>query len=395
MSKAYLFSVFDLNDYNYLKMPWRIVVEVLPPLSKAMPDSTFYILTDSKQTRKLREILERNNNVKLISLNTPVLRYPYKGLVQTIESLKKRFNIEVLVVFSGVNLHVWMRVAKLLEIKKLVIVFLTPIYTWRELAVIATKLIPRLLMYGTFVDFLDFVKLCYENVLARFVSSISRNIIKLTKDYDVHVIVMHYNAFSLFKSLEFKVHIAVPKLILVGKKQRSQWHSPNEMPRIAYFGPLILARGYDIVIELSRRLPKDTPVMVTLFSRSKLPNSLLSKLSSNNLNVVERFFENFEEIVRVAESHDLIVLPFRFVLSDIPLAVLELACSGTLVVTTPYSHVTKSCPNLVILDINELNDTGKVIELAYFAKKIYSRYHYAISWGDFVDLLKKVLRGED
>ncbi|MEM4677292.1 MAG: hypothetical protein QXY55_05345 [Candidatus Korarchaeota archaeon] len=101
MSKAYLFSVFDLNDYNYLKMPWRIVVEVLPPLSKAMPDSTFYILTDSKQTCKVRKMLEENINVKLISLNTPVLRYPYKGLVQTIESLKKRFNIEGLIVFPG------------------------------------------------------------------------------------------------------------------------------------------------------------------------------------------------------------------------------------------------------------------------------------------------------
>ncbi|MEM4452665.1 MAG: hypothetical protein QW182_05630 [Thermosphaera sp.] len=395
MSKAYLFSVFDLNDYNYLKMPWRIIVEVLPSLSKVMPDSTLYILTDGKQTRKLREMFERSNNVKLISLNNPVLRYPYKGLVQTIESLKKRFNIETLVVFSGVNIHVWMRVAKLLKIKKLVIVFLTPIYTWKELAVIAVKFIPRLLMYGTFVDFLDFVKLCYENALARFVLPIARNILKLNKDCDVHIIVMHHNAFSLFKRLKFKVHIVVPKLLLVEKKQRSHWLSPNEVPRIAYFGPLILARGYDIVVELSRRLPKDTPVMVTLFSRSKLTRNLLNKLSSANLNVFERFFENLEEIMQVAEGYDLIVLPFRFILSDIPLVVLELASSGTLVVTTSYSHVTKSCPNLVILDINELSDASKVIELANFAKKIYSRYHYAISWADFVDLLKKVLRGED
>ncbi|MEM4593146.1 MAG: hypothetical protein QW196_07070 [Sulfolobales archaeon] len=395
MSKAYLFSVFDLNDYNYLKMPWRIVVEVLPPLSKAMPDSTFYILTDSKQTCKVRKMLEENINVKLISLNTPVLRYPYKGLVQTIESLKKRFNIEGLIVFSGVNIHVWIRIAKLLEIKKLVIVFLTPIYTWRELAVIATKLVPKLLVHGSFLDLLDLVKLCYENILTRFVLSISRNIIKLTEDYDVHVIVMHYNASSLFKKLKFKVHIAVPKLILIGKKQRGQWHSSNEVLRIAYFGPLILARGYDIVVELSGRLPKDAPVMVTLFSRSKLTSNLLDKLSSVNIKVVEKFFENFEEIVRIAESYDLIVLPFRFVLSDIPLVVLELACSGTLVVTTPYSHVTKSCPNLVVLDINELENTSRVIGLAYFAKKLYNRYHYAIYWGDFVDLLKKVLRGED
>ncbi|MEM1646036.1 MAG: hypothetical protein QXL96_09265 [Ignisphaera sp.] len=393
MSKAYLFSVFDLNDYNYLKMPWRIIVEVIPLLSKMMPDSTFYILTDSRQTRKLREILERNNNVKLISLSIPILRYPYKGLTQVIGSIKRQFNIEALIVFSGINIYAWMRVAKLLGIKKIVILFLTPIYTWRELAVITAKLAPRLPMYGTFIDLLDFVKLCYENVLIRFILLIYRSI-KLTNDYDVHIVVMHDNAFNLFKRLQFKVHRAVPRLLPVEKKQRNAPRSADKVLKIAYFGPLILARGYDIVVELARRLPKNAPITVTLFSRSKLTSNLLNKLSNTNLNVVEKFFENFEEVVQTAEGYDLIVLPFRFVLSDIPLVVLELACSGTLVLTTPYSHVTESCSTLIILSINELENTNKIVELAYLGEKMRHRYQYVISWEDFASLLNSILRGD-
>lgn len=394
MSKAYLFAVFELNDYNYLKMPWRVIVEVVPQLSRAMPDSTFYILTDSKSTSKVKSVLEKGDKVRVITISKPVLRYPYKGLMQTVKILKQRLNIEALVVFSGVNLHVWMRIAKSLNIKTLVIMFLTPIYTWRELAVITLRFFPRLFKYGTFLDPVDFIKLCHENALARFILPISRKI-GLPDHQSVHVIIMHDNAFNLFKKLGFRAHKATPRLTYMRKEQKLTCSNTNDRIRIAYFGPLVLARGYDIEVELSKKLSKEVPATVTLSSRSKLANNFLKKLSGTNLNVVEKFFRSFEEIVQEAESYDLIILPFRFVLSDIPLVVLELACSGTLVVTTSYSHVTRSSPNLLVLDIDELGNADKIVKLANLARRIHYRYHYIISWEDLVLLMKRILGGEE
>lgn len=112
------------------------------------------------------------------------------------------------------------------------------------------------------------------------------------------------------------------------------------------------------------------------------------------MRVTEVFFESFEEIVEAAEEYDLILLPFRFVLSDIPLVVLELACSGTLVVTTPYSHVARSSPNMLILGINELEDVNRVTRLASLARRLHDRHHYTISWEDFTNLLNEMLKGE-
>lgn len=261
-NKVYLFAVFDLNDYNYLKMPWRIIVEVIPALSKTMPDSTFYVLTDSKPVLKLRKILEESNNVKVISTSIPVLRYPYKGLNETVATLRRRLNVEALVVFSGVNPFVWIRIARANGIRALVLIFLTPIYTWKELAVIVTKYVPKLLRYGTPSDMLDLLKLFYENAIARFVLPVSFKL-GLDNGLKVSAIVMHDNALGLFKKLKLDAHKAIPRLVYAGRRRERGHSGAKKDLRIAYFGPLILARGYDIVVELSRRLPEDPPLVVS------------------------------------------------------------------------------------------------------------------------------------
>lgn len=390
MTGVYLFAVFDLNDYNYLKMPWRIIMEIIPPLSFMMPKSNFYILTDTKPVFKVKEILEKNSNVKVISLNAHVLRYPYRGLLQAIKVLKKQLNIETLVVFTGINLFMWIKIAKLLSFKVLVLVFLTPIYTMEELALITAKSIPRLFRYGTFSDFLDFVKLQYENVFVRLILLLSRKA-ELLGEQRTHLIVMHDNAFNLFTKLHLRVYKAVPKLIHVKKKPKQTYFRANKMPRIAYFGPLILARGYDIVVELSGNIP----YTITLFSRTEFTHDFSRKFSRSNLNIIKKLFNSFEDIVQVSENYDLILLPFRFVLSDIPLVVLELACSGSLVVTTPYSHISKFSGNLLLLDINQLEDTDKIIKLADFANRIPNKYFHTISWEELVNLLDRILRSEE
>jgi len=374
-----LFVIFEFSDTNFLKMPWRILTELLPLLAKNT-NYKIYVLTDMKKINKVKTIIE-SENVKLLSVSKPILRYPYKGMFTAIRKIIEHLNIESIVVFSGWNLGLWIRIAEKLRLRKLVLFILTPVYSLKDLAIILLYYLAPLIKFGTIRDLVFLLKLIFENVMIR-ISSITVSSKISNEKTKVELVVLSENNFKFFNSLGFKTHLIVPQLkvhTITEKKKETKVPSEDSKISIAYFGPLLIARGYDVVL----RLGSYEQFCVTLYSRDKISNGLLRKISKFNVSIVERFFENFNEIVYEAEKHDLIILPFRFVVTDIPLVVLELACTGATVITTRNSNIKPGlAPNLIEIDLRQIRDIDSILKITRLQRKFHAKPVPTIDWSN-------------
>jgi hypothetical protein len=356
--KNILFTVFDLNDTNYMKMPWVLFMKTLPIIAEKMPNVRFYILTDTKNCITVKKLIEKEN-LKVISVSKPILRYPYKGLLGTLKTLHEKLSIDTLVALSGWNLSVWKSVVNKLRINNLVLIVLTPVYKLNELSKISMDYLISYLKYGELVDLIYFIKLIFENIIMRY-------FLKAVGSLDkVKVIVASENSRALFQrhgfesfKISFKLKFNIAQDLTFSSQHR-------DIPIIAYFGPPLMARGYDMVLELART-SQDMNFVLNL--REPLPLIVRKSIKHKdirNLKIVIKFFRSTEELIDEARKYDLILLPFRFVVSDFPLVVIELLCSGRLVITTQYSHVdVVKAPNLIMLDLAQVKKPNIIKRLA-------------------------------
>jgi len=385
-----LFIIFEFSDTNFLKMPWRILTELLPLLAKST-NYKIYVLTDTKKVNKVKTVIE-GKNVKLLSVSKPILRYPYKGMFTTIRKIIERLNIESIVVFSGWNLGLWTRIAEKLRLRKLILFILTPVYNLKDLTIILLYYLVPLIKFGTIRDLVFLLKLLFENIMIRISSMTVFTKISNGKT-KVELVVLSENNFEFFNSLGFKTHLIVPQLKIhtIIDKEEAKATSEDSRISIAYFGPLLIARGYDIVL----RLGSYGRFRVALYSRDKISNGLRRKISKFKVSIVERFFENFDEIVREAEKHDLIILPFRFVVTDIPLVVLELACTGATVITTRYSNIQpRLAPNLIEIDLRQIGNIDSIMKITRLQRKFHVKPVATINWGNATTQIIRILRDE-
>ena len=353
-----MFAIFDLNDDNYMKMPWALLVNTLPIIAKKLPDTKIYVLTDTKKCINVKKIIEREN-LKVLSLSRPVLRYPYRGLLSVLKTLNKMLNIDTLVAVCGWNIHKWGAIADRLKVSNLALIILTPLYHANELLKVSMETLPSLLKYGRFIDFIYFIKLIFENFVVRLILNLTKLVGKFS------IIVFTESEKKIFQRYGFKSHkVNIRLKFNAGQSYRFSGQCTDN-PSIVYFGLPIVPRGYDIVVELAR----NSSMNFVMYLREHFPMPVriraLLRDVNNNLKVIFKFFRSSNELISEAEKHHLILLPFRFVVSEFPLVVLEALCSGRLVVTTPYSNVRAiNAPNLIVLDFSQIKNPTSIERLA-------------------------------
>jgi len=379
-----LFAVFDLNDTNYMKMPWALFIKTLPIIAEKMPNVRIYILTDTKDCVVVKKLIEKEN-LKLIPISKPILRYPYRGLLGTLKTLCEKLGIDTLVVLSGWNLHVWNSVADKLRIKSLVLILLTPVYRMDELLKISLDYFTSFLKYGEPKDVVYLIKLIFENLMVRLILRVLKPLNKLT------VVVASESCKKLFQRCGFRPFKIGLKLKFEVARSHVYLDQFKDAPSIAYFGPPIIARGYDIVVELAKASQNISFVLYLREPLSIIAKKRIARKVIRNLKIVFKFFRSTEELVIEARKHHLLLLPFRFVVSDFPLVLMEILCSGRLVVTTQYSHAdVVKVPNLITLDLAQVRNPDIVRRLVEKGIKIPVKSCY-IDWEFIADELTKSL----
>jgi hypothetical protein len=379
-----LFAVFDLNDTNYMKMPWALFIKTLPIIAEKMPNVRIYVLTDTKDCVVVKKLIEKEN-LKLLPISKPILRYPYRGLLGTLKTLCEKLGIDTLVVLSGWNLHVWNNVADKLRINSLVLIVLTPVYRVNELLKIGLDYLTSFLKYGEPKDLVYLIKLIFENLMVRLVLRVVKPLDKLI------VVVASESCKKLFQRCGFRPFKISLKLKFDVVRNHVSLDQYEGTPSIAYFGPPIIARGYDIVVELAKASQNISFVLYLREPLSIIAKKRIARKGIRNLKIVFKFFRSTEELVTEARKHHLLLLTFRFVVSDFPLVLMEVLCSGRLVVTTQYSHAdVVKVPNLITLDLAQVRNPDIVKRLVEKGIKILMKSCY-IDWEFVADELTKFL----
>jgi hypothetical protein len=366
-------------------MPWALFIKTLPIIAEKMPSVRIYVLTDTKDCVVVKKLIEKEN-LKLLPISKPILRYPYRGLLGTLKTLCEKLGVDTLVVLSGWNLHVWSSVADKLRINSLVLIVLTPVYRVNELLRIGLDYFASFLKYGEPKDLVYLIKLIFENLMVRLVLRVVKPLDKLI------VVVASESCKKLFQRCGFRVFKISLKLKFDVVRNHVSLDQYESAPSIAYFGPPIIARGYDIVIELAKASQNIRSFVLYLREPlSIIAKKRVARKGIRNLKIVFKFFRSTEELVTEARKHHLLLLPFRFVVSDFPLVLVEVLCSGRLVVTTQYSHAdVVKVPNLIILDLTQVRNPDIIRRLVEKGIKIPMKFCY-IDWEFVADELTKFL----
>ncbi len=121
---------------------------------------------------------------------------------------------------------------------------------------------------------------------------------------------------------------------------------------ITYFGPPLTIRGIDTILLAAklalRRLPVSVHLRILLISREQNREfevrlerllKLIDKLSLNDITKIKRGFLSKNEMKIYISASDLVALPFKYVVSDAPISIMEGMCLGKAVLSTDLDGI--------------------------------------------------------
>lgn len=153
----------------------------------------------------------------------------------------------------------------------------------------------------------------------------------------------------------------------------------KDLQTIGYFGPPFSTRSFDDVVNffawLNFKGHKFNKKIITRIERDELKDLESKYLSEirydNSLEVVSGFLDR-ESLVKELLEVDVLILPFKIVMSELPIVSLEALELGIPVVTTKDSgieKIVKSQENILILDDFKENTFEKVLGFIHKSKK--------------------------
>jgi glycosyltransferase involved in cell wall biosynthesis len=168
-----------------------------------------------------------------------------------------------------------------------------------------------------------------------------------SEDYFCHVP-------NLYKYIPF-----TPDNWCTGKKLSQNKRRTNKKIKLGYFGPPYLTRHFDSVVDFFVWLEKNSTKyefkLVTRIDRDsvhQVQNKYLSKLCLDTTDVVSGFLSR-DKLLQELLDIDVMILPFRVVMEELPIVVLEALELGIPVVTTKDSGInliTQGRKDVLILD---------------------------------------------
>lgn len=149
---------------------------------------------------------------------------------------------------------------------------------------------------------------------------------------------------------------------------------------IGYFGPPFTTRYFDEVANFFSWLESNkldfSKKIITRIERDELKgmeNKYLSQFSENKSFTIVSGFLSRDELAQELCDIDILILPFRIVMSELPIVVLEALELNIPIVTTKDSGIeslTKDLDNVLILDKFSEKNYQKVVDFADHAKPV-------------------------
>ena len=202
-----------------------------------------------------------------------------------------------------------------------------------------------------------------------------------SKSYSV--IFISDETYNLFPSLNNKLHLVPFKKGNWGDSEKFEF----KRDKIAYLGPPFETRGFDLALNLFNKIREYDCKVITRIERESLNKRLDSyKNNSSNIEFVLGMLTR-EALQKELSDVKVLVLPFRVVMSELPIVVLEAAELGIQIVTTVECGVSsiKGFPGVTVKK-NEISvDMIKQVKLE-FDNRIFFKEIEKINnqfWSDY------------
>ncbi|MDI6644162.1 MAG: glycosyltransferase family 4 protein [Methanobacteriaceae archaeon] len=381
----------DFQKSNIRKMPWKYIYEIAKYLGKK---HEIVIITDSN-----KQDIEKMNIKSIKKLFSPM-----KGETEELLDILYQENPDKCIMLLGLTSFL----RREFKINKPVIgIFTSPIYSIKEL-------IKNIGMKDS-LKYRKYTAIHYLNALIPnlFVK-------KWTKKFDKIIFLSKYTqkkmiSKGLCKSNSVLIPVGIDKSFLNWPEIENVENvrkriNPYNLPIVMYFTSPLTIRGTDILVKAFSKVRKEIPSKLIFLSRRDyeelhkeeiiLKEIAAKKGISNSIEIISKDLTP-KEIKEYISASDIICLPFKIVISDIPVSILEGMALNKPVISTNVACVTEMLNgNGLIVNTNDSEDlANSIIELinnkSLFNKISYQSREYMENYPDWTfvgENIKKILK---
>lgn len=386
---------FDFKESNLQKQPWRYIYEIAKGLQAEGHE--VFVITDAKEGRNVK-------GVRVVSVNK--LFTPFKGETREVIEILEEEKPDKVIMLLG--LTSFLRTC--FKIKQPVIgIFTSPVYSLRELIKnIGIK------------DLISYRKYTLIHIINSLVPSFF--IRRWSQKFEYIIVLSQHSRDRLIKkgAPADKVIVILPgideEFLEPPKREKIEYirHeiSPEGIPIVMYYTSPLTLRGTDTIIRALPYILEEKKVKVLILSRpddsslireeEKLKKIAKTLGVEKNVIIVSKYLSP-EDVKAYVSSADIVALPFKLVISDSPLSVLEAMALGKVVIGTDVDGIPELLKgNGVVIQPNQpeelasavlslLDDMNKLETIGNQARR------YVLSWNrwkDVVNDIQKLLGGK-
>ena len=320
---------FDFKESNLRKQPWRYIYEIAKGLQ--VKGHEVFVITDVRNDTK---------ELKVITVNK--LFAPLKGETNGVLRILEKENPDKIIMLLGLTSFLRTQ----FKIKQPVIGILTsPIYSLTEL--IRNVGIKDLIRYHRYTLIHIVNALMPSFIIRRWAEKIE-HIVVLSKRNKERLIKKGVPANKLIVIPpgidEHFLKLPDEETVKLVKSKISQ----DERPIVMYYTSPLTLRGTDTLIRALPYILKKKDVKLLILSRPDYESVLkeeqkLKELAKrlnieDNLVIISKYLPP-AEVKAYVGSADIIAIPFKLVLSDVPLSILEAMALGKLVISTDVDGI--------------------------------------------------------
>ena len=314
----------NFKESNINKQPWKYIYEISKYLKKQGED--VFIITDSK---------DNFDEIKTITVKK--LFIPFKGETEELLDILNQEKPDKCVMLLGLTSFL----RREFRIKQPIHgVFTSPIYSLRELLKnVGFKDSVKYRKYTT----IHYINALIPNLFVKKWAKKFENIIFLS-DYTRKKLIK--KGFNAEKAILIPSGIDEEFLIKPDKSDVEEVRNeinPENVPIIMYFTSPLTLRGTDTLVKAFGKIRKKMPCKLIFLSRVdydelKDEEKILKEIAKENevldsLEIISEYLTH-EDLKKYLSAADIICLPFKIVISDVPVSILEAVALGKPVVST-------------------------------------------------------------
>jgi len=319
----------DFQKFNIRKLPWKYVYEIAKYLSNR---HEIIVITDSNK----KDI----DGIEIISIKK--LFIPLKGETEELLNVLEHENPDKCIMLLGLT----SLLRREFKINKPVIgVFTSPIYSIRELM--------RNIGLKDSIKYRKYTTIHYINALIPnlFVKKWANEFEKIVflSDYTQKKVISkgldERKSFLIPLGLE-EIFLELPETENVEKIKKVI--NPDNIPIILYFTSPLTLRGTDTLVRAFSKVRRHIPSKLIFLSRIDYKELLIEEKilkdvakKENVLDSIEiiSIYLNPEKIKEYLSAADIVVIPFKIVISDVPVSILEAMALKKPIISTSVASI--------------------------------------------------------